>query len=90
MSIIFPLTQRRSADIQNLIQSIGFESPTSDQLSLMSPKSKGSLKRVKSAAATIDSDSVEVSKLNSEEFMAWLMRKGYSMQDCQAFRGRQV
>jgi len=83
-----PLSQRRSANIQNLIQSIGFESLSADRLSLMSPKSKSSLKRVKSAAATIDSDSIEVSKLNCEDFMSWLMRKGYSIQDCQAFKGR--
>jgi len=84
---LLPLTQRQNANIQNLIQSIGLDSLSAEQISLMPPKNKGSLKRVKSTAATINSE-VEVSKLSSEDFMAWLMRKGYSIQDCQAFRGR--
>ena len=84
---LLPLTQRQNANIQNLIQSIGLDSLSAEQISLMPPKNKGSLKRVKSAAATINSE-VEVSKLSSEDFMVWLMRKGYCIQDCQAFRGR--
>jgi len=84
MIIPFPSSQRRSANIQNLIQSIRIESPSADQ---ESPKSKSGLKRVKSAASTIDGE-VEVSKLSTEDFMEWLKRKGYSVQDCQAFRSR--
>jgi len=81
------LTQRRSNNIQTLIQSAGLESLSADQISLQPHKSNSSLKRVKSSAYTAAGEE-EVSKLCSEDFMAWLMRKGYSIQDCQAFRGR--
>ncbi|XP_065900804.1 interferon-induced very large GTPase 1-like isoform X2 [Dysidea avara] len=78
--------KRRSANIQNLIQSIGL---SADQISLQPHKSKGSLKRVKSCAVTTASEA-EVSKLSAENFMEWLMMMGYSIQDCQAFRDNKV
>jgi len=81
------LTQRRSNNIQTLIQSAGLESLSADQTFLQPQNNKRSLKRVKSYAGTT-ATKAEVSKLSAENFMEWLMRMGYSVQDCQAFRGR--
>jgi len=82
------LIQRRGTNIQNLIDSAGLESLSIDQISLKPHKSKGSLKRVKSSVVTTVRESdTEVSDLSCEDFMEWLMRKGYSTKDCQAFRG---
>ena len=82
------LTQKRSANIQRLIDSSGLDLLSTDQISLKPHKSKGSLKGVKSTAGTTTSENeTEVSKLSCEDFMEWLMRKGYSVQDCEAFRG---
>jgi len=82
----FPLTQRRSGNIQHLIQSAGLDSLSTDQISLQPHKGKGSLKRATSTGTT--ASKTEVSNLNSEDFMEWLMIRGYSIQDCEAFRGR--
>ena len=86
--LLYLLIQRRGTNIQNLIDSAGLESPSIDQISLKPHKGKGSLKGVKSSAGTTVKESdTEVSNLSCEDFMQWLMRKGYSTQDCQAFRG---
>ena len=82
-------SQRRSANIQRLIDSSGLESLSTDQIALKPHKSKDNLKGVKSTAGTTERESeMEVSKLSCDDFMEWLMRKGYSIQDCQAVRGK--
>jgi len=59
-----------------------------DQSSLNPHKSKGSLKEVKSSIGrTVIESETEISKLSCEDLMGLLMRKGCSIQDCQAFRG---
>jgi len=86
--ILHSLVQRENTNIQNFIQNAELQSPSSDQNSLKPHVSKGSLKEEKSSTGTIVSESeTEVSKLSCEDFMEWLMIKGYSIQDCQAFRG---
>jgi len=79
------IQRQQNTNIQNLIQNTGLNSLSVDQISLRPQKSKGSLKGVKSSTGS--ESETEVSKLSCEDFMEWLMIKGYSIQDCQAFRG---
>jgi len=80
--------QKRGANIQSLIDSTGLESIIGNYSSLKSHKSKGSLKEVKSSTGrTVIENETEISKLSCEDLMELLMRKEYSIQDCQAFRG---
>ena len=86
--MFYYLTQR-SGNIQSLIKTGGFESLSTDQLAQKLNINKSSLKGEKSTTgATASVIETEVSKLSSDDFMEWLMRKGYSIQDCQAFRGK--
>jgi len=86
--VFYYLTQR-SGNIQSLIKTGGFESLSTDQLAQKLNINKSSLKGEKSTTgATASVIETEVSKLSSDDFMEWLMRKGYSIQDCQAFRGK--
>ena len=78
--------QRRSTNIQQLIQSTGLETLATDPKPI---KNKGSLKGVNSfPRTTTHQTQPDISKLSCEDFMEWLTRKGYSTQDCQAFKGR--
>ena len=87
-SVFYYLTQR-SGNIQSLIKTGGFESLSTDQLAQKLNINKGSLKGEKATTgATASVIETEVSKLSPDDFMEWLMRKGYSIQDCQAFRGK--
>ena len=89
LHILLPLLQGKSNKVKNIIEEGKIEAVVGRIHHINPQISKGNLKEMKlsTVSTTIIESDKEVSKLNHHDFMGWLMRKQFSIEDCQAFKG---
>ena len=88
--ILLPLIQEHGTIVKKVKETTNVEAVITRMRPMNQQKSKGNLKDIKLPivrTAIIESDK-EVSTLNCDDFMSWLMRKKFSNEDCQAFKGK--